>query len=64
MHRLGIVLGFVAAVVLFVSIVSSREYKLAPHDGLALVMSLVAGVLVWLVCLGLGWAIEGFHRPD
>jgi hypothetical protein len=62
MHRLGIVLGGVAAIVMSVFIRITTWPNQPSIEATALV-SLVVGVIVWLVFLGLGWAIRGFQPP-
>ena len=66
MNRLGIVLGVVAAAVawLVIGLGTDPMPAILPW----MLGSLGFGVFVWLIILGLGWAIAGFRtrtdRPD
>jgi hypothetical protein len=67
MHRLGLILGAIAAFLFFVGVMVAggpNQPHPLPLVGRLLVVSLVIGVIVWLVFLGLGWALQGFWPPD
>jgi hypothetical protein len=65
MNRLGVVLGAVAAFVMFMIGMAANGWgdRNDPTVSWVLVLSFSAGLIVWLVVLGLGWAIQGFQRP-
>jgi len=62
MNRLGIVGGFVAAVTLLIAVLAGgpRELDL----GRLFVSCAVLWGVVWLVFLGVAWAIDGFLLHD
>src|SRR5262249_41335624 len=64
MHRLGVVAGISTAVVLWVIGSASANVPLTHITLTALTVLTGVAVFVWLVFLGIGWAIQGFRRPS
>jgi len=61
MHRLGVVVGALTACVVLVRIVQAFGLRGVVDLISVVVTSVLAGALVWLVFLGIGWAIQGFQ---
>ena len=64
-HRLGLVFGAIVVILLTLFGPLYQETELEALDFLRSgLLGIFLGILTWFLCIGIGWALDGFQKDS